>query len=116
MKYTGNRNSEGRSRLLGAVLLALVAGLGFGSCSEIVDSDDTQQTKAPETNVKNYYYKIETKGAQYRYDLTSKNAYLPLSDVLVMNMQGADTENWNGMPVCVCDWAYEQATGVVPWY
>lgn len=117
MKYTGNRHSHGYCRLLGAVLLAVVAGISFASCSQIVDSDDAQQQKAPETNVKNYYYKIEDSGAQYHYTLTSKNAYLPTSDILVMNMQGVNVnDKWNGMPVCICDWAYETTSGSTPWY
>src|SRR5438045_1253829 len=119
MKYTKNRNPEARRRLLGAVLLALVAGLGFASCSELVDSDDGQQAKAPETNVKNYYYKIETKGVQYRYDLNWKNPYAsPVNDVLIMNMQGYGNsyETWNGVRVCICDWTYEQKPGSEPWY
>ena len=118
MKLTKNRNSEVTRGLHGAVLLVLAAGLGFASCSQIVDSDDGPQTKASETNVKNFYYKIEKKDAQYRYSLTSKNAYLPASDVLVMNMEGYEdyTTPWHGMPVCQCDWAYEITPGSTPWY
>ena len=115
MMYTKNRNSEAR-RLRGAVL-ALVAGLGFAgglaSCSQIVDSDNQPKT---ENNVKQFYYKIEDSGAQYHYALTSKNAYLPTSDVLVMNMQGKSSDKWNGMDVDVCNWAYEQTSGSTPWF
>jgi hypothetical protein len=119
MKYTKNRNSEVKRHLYKVALLALAAGLGFASCSQIVDSEpnDDQALKSPETNVKSFYYKIEDKGAQYRYALTSNHAYLPTSDVLVMNMQGNDGNDvWNGMPVYSCDWAYEVTSGSPPWF
>jgi hypothetical protein len=123
MKNIKNRNSEVWWRLRGAVLLALAAGLGFAgalaSCGQIVDpeNDPDDHHTATETNVKNFYYKIEDKGAQYRYALSSQNAYLPSNDVLIMNMQGNDGyEKWHGMQVCVCDWAYEQDSSGEPWY
>jgi len=118
MKNTKNRNSEVKWSRRTAALLALAAGLGFASCGEIVDSDGSQTTtQAPEANVKNFYYQIEHKDAEYRYALTSKNAYLPEADVLVMQMEGYEyPQSWKGMPVCTCDWGYEKTSGQTPWY
>jgi hypothetical protein len=54
---------------------------------------------------------------QYRYTLGSQNAYLPASDVLVMDMQGMVTDDSLGRtPIYSCNWSYQTAAGGAPWF
>ncbi len=99
-----------------ALLLALSTMLlAVSSCSSIVDPN--APAKAPEQNVKNYYVLLEQPKMEYRYALTSKNDFQPASDVLMMDMQGRDSnEVWSGAQVYICNWSYVTAAKPTLWY
>ncbi len=102
--------------LLGVWAVVMLAGVSLLSgCSQIVDPKP--DARAPEANVKNYYILLESSKMEYRYDLATQNAFQPLADVLIMDMQGADpTDTYNSIPVWYCNWSYAAAGAGRPWF
>lgn len=106
-----------RQTLLAAWVVVMLAGISLLSgCSQIVDPAPNA-AKSPEVNVKNYYILLESPKMEYRYDLATQNAYQPLADVLIMDMQGADSgDTYSSIPVWSCNWSYAAAGAGRPWF
>jgi len=97
-------NILSRSLLKRLAVTALSLGsFVLASCGDLIDSPEDNSQDQTVTDVRSYYYKLQTPGAQYQYTTIS-----PDSVKLHMTMLGQDDEYplFRNAQVYECEWEY----------